>query len=312
MIHVSHFTKRYAGRVVVDDISFAVEKGEIVGFLGPNGAGKTTTMRVLTGYLPASGGEVRVAGHDVSTHPLEVRKRIGYLPENCPLYPEMRVDEYLKFRARLKGVTGRKVRTRVDEVKEQCGLTEVRRRIIGQLSKGYRQRVGLAESLVHEPELLILDEPTIGLDPNQIRQVRALIKDLATRHTILLSTHILPEVELICKRVLIINQGRVVASDSPERLRIIQGPAPIRAQIRGPKEGIEAALRGIPGVLDVECVGSEPWWNFTVTGEEETIDLGEAVYACVKANDWSLRELSSGRRTLEDVFVHLTRTEAAR
>ena len=200
--------------MAVDDVSFEVARGEIVGFLGPNGAGKTTTMRILACYLPATGGAVNVAGYDVFRDSIEVRRRIGYLPENVPLYPEMRVDEYLNYRARLKGVPPKKRRKRVDEVKGLCGLKDVGRRIIGQLSKGFRQRVGLAESMVHDPDLLILDEPTIGLDPNQIRQVRELIKGLAPRHTILISTHILPEVEMTCQRVLIIHRGRIVASDT--------------------------------------------------------------------------------------------------
>ena len=204
MITASHLSKTFPGRIAVNDITFEVGHSEVVGFLGPNGSGKTTTMRILAGYLPASAGTVRVAGYDVTKYPMEVRKRIGYLPENCPLYPDMRVDEYLHFRAALKGVPRGKRIGRVGEVKELCGLNDSGRRIIGQLSKGYRQRVGLAEALVHDPELLILDEPTIGLDPNQIRQVRTLIQELGRRHTILLSTHILSEVEATCRRVLII------------------------------------------------------------------------------------------------------------
>ena len=310
MIHVSHLTKRYPGRLAVDDLSFDVDAGEIVGFLGPNGAGKTTTMRILTGYLPATGGIVRVAGHDISTHPMEARKRIGYLPENCPLYHDMRVDEYLKYRARLKGVASKRVRGRVDEVKQQCGLTEVGRRVIGHLSKGFRQRVGLAESLVHEPDLLILDEPTIGLDPNQIRQVRELIKDLAARHTILLSTHILPEVELICRRVLILREGKIVASDTPDGLRARQGGGAVRAVVRGPEEAVVAALRAVEGVESVSATCEGEWVTCELLGERP--ELGEAVFQVVAANGWTLRELGTARQTLEDVFVNLTRTEVLR
>ena len=211
MIEVSNLTKRYAGRTAVDDISFTVARGEIVGLLGPNGAGKSTTMRVLSGFMPATSGTVRVAGFDVFHDADETRRRIGYMPENNPLHPEMRVREYLKFRARLKGLGWKKSRERVTTVMEQCGLADVGRRIIGQLSKGYKQRVGLADALVHEPELIILDEPTIGLDPQQIRSVRALIKSLAGSHTVLISTHILPEVEMMCGRVLIMLDGRVLA-----------------------------------------------------------------------------------------------------
>src|SRR5689334_2149019 len=218
MIEVENLTKRYAGRTAVSGISFTVNRGEIVGLLGPNGAGKSTTMRILSCFLPATSGTVRVGGRDVFHDSTEVRRRIGYMPENNPLHGEMRVREYLKFRARLKGLGRQRSRERVDVVMEQCGLTDVSKRIIGQLSKGYKQRVGLADALVHEPDLIILDEPTAGLDPNQIRSVRQLIKDLAGKHTVLLSTHILPEVEMTCNRVLILHEGRVLADDTPRNL----------------------------------------------------------------------------------------------
>src|SRR5450631_379581 len=219
MIEVSNLTKRYAGRTAVADISFTVARGEIVGLLGPNGAGKSTTMRILSSFLPATSGTVRVAGYDVFHQSEEVRRRIAFMPENNPLYPEMRVHEYLKFRARLKGLGWRRSRERVSTVMEQCGLADVGRRVIGQLSKGYKQRVGLADALVHEPDLIILDEPTIGLDPHQIRSVRQLIKSLAEKHTVLISSHILPEVELTCNRVIIMREGRILAADSPENLQ---------------------------------------------------------------------------------------------
>src|SRR5947209_18792866 len=212
MIEVANLTKRYAGRTAVSNISFTVGRGEIVGLLGPNGAGKSTTMRILSCYLPATSGTVRVAGLDVFRHSVEVRRRIGYMPENNPLHYDMRVREYLKFRARLKGLAWKRSRQRVDTVIEQCGLAEVSTRIIGQLSKGFRQRVGLADALVHEPELLILDEPTIGLDPSQIRAVRQLIKGLAPVHTVLISTHILPEAEMMCSRILIMYDGKTLAA----------------------------------------------------------------------------------------------------
>ena len=310
MIHVSHLTKQYPGRTAVDDVSFEVGRGEIVGFLGPNGAGKSTTMRILAGYLPATGGTVRVAGHDVASQSLEVRRRIGYLPENCPLYPDLRVDEYLAFRSRLKGVPGRHLASRLAEVKALCGISDVGRRIIGQLSKGYRQRVGLAESLIHDPELLILDEPTIGLDPNQIRLVRQLITDLAKRHTILLSTHILSEVEMTCQRVLILHQGRIVASDTPGRLRgRLEGGLTVRAEIRAPGEELAHALRELPGVQQVEMGDQEDWRHVALRAAREP-DPRPAVAALVAARGWSLRELHAEPATLEDVFVNLTQRDS--
>ncbi|HMP77040.1 MAG TPA: ATP-binding cassette domain-containing protein [Kiritimatiellia bacterium] len=310
MIEVAHLTKHYPGRVAVDDVSFAVSPGEIVGFLGPNGAGKSTTMRILTGYLPATGGSVRVAGHDVAEEPMEVRRQIGYLPENCPLYGEMRVDEYLRFRARLKGVPRTKLRARVAEVKEQCGIGEVGGRIIGHLSKGYRQRVGLAESLVHDPQLLVLDEPTIGLDPHQIRLVRGLITSLAERHTILLSTHILSEVEMTCRRVLIINKGRIVASDTPDRLRRrMEGEATVTAELRGPREAIEPALRALPGVSELTVEAGGDWGRYTLRAARDP-DLRPELSALAARQGWALRELRQEAATLEDVFVNLTRSDA--
>src|SRR5437773_8344289 len=220
MIEVGNLTKRYAGVTAVSNISFSVARGEIVGLLGPNGAGKSTTMRILACYLPATSGTVRIAGLDVFRQSDEVRRRIGYMPENNPLHQDLRVREYLKFRARLKGLSRVRSRERVSVVIEQCGLKDVHRRIIGQLSKGYRQRVGLADALVHEPELIILDEPTVGLDPNQIRAVRQLVKDLGRSHTMLLSTHLLPEVEMTCTRIIILHEGKVLASDTPENLQL--------------------------------------------------------------------------------------------
>src|SRR5215475_4323063 len=235
MIEVENLTKRYAGHTAVSGISFTVKRGEIVGLLGPNGAGKSTTMRILSGYLPASSGTVRIAGLDVFRDSTEVRRRIGYMPENNPMHYDLRVREYLKFRARLKCLSRKQSRERVDMVMEQCGLTDVSRRIIGQLSKGYRQRVGLADALVHEPELIILDEPTIGLDPNQIRAVRQLIKSLASAHTVLISTHILPEAEMTCNRMLIMFEGKILAADTPDNLqRLMSGNGQVLAEIAAP------------------------------------------------------------------------------
>src|SRR5580693_5604215 len=247
MIDVSNLTKRYAGNTAVKDVSFQVEKGEIVGLLGPNGAGKSTTMRILSCFIPASSGTATVAGLDVFTQADEVRRRIGYMPENNPLHPDMRVREYLKFRARLKGLGWRRSRERVNTVMEQCGLTGVSRRIIGQLSKGYRQRVGLADALVHDPDLIILDEPTIGLDPSQIRSVRQLIKMLGRHHTVLISSHILPEVEMTCNRVLIMREGRILAADSPENLQRTMGKnGQIIAEIAAPLEDLKNCWAQMP------------------------------------------------------------------
>src|SRR5437667_9429242 len=241
MIEVANLTKRYAGHAAVSNISFSVRRGEIVGLLGPNGAGKSTTMRILACYLPATSGTVRVAGLDVFTDSDEVRRRIGYMPENNPLHYDLRVREYLKFRARLKGLSRTRSRERVDVVMQQCGLTEVSRRIIGHLSKGYRQRVGLADALAHEPELIILDEPTIGLDPHQIRSVRQLIKDLARHHTVLLSSHILSEVEMTCNRVLIIHQGKILAADTTRNLQnIMSDGGQVIAEIAAPVAELRA------------------------------------------------------------------------
>jgi ABC-2 type transport system ATP-binding protein len=236
IIEVANLTKRYAGHTAVSNISFTVKRGEIVGLLGPNGAGKSTTMRILSCFLPATSGTVSVAGMDVFKESDEVRRCIGYMPENNPLHTDMRVREYLKFRARLKGLSRKRSRERVDIVLEQCNLTDVTKRIIGHLSKGYRQRVGLADSLVHEPELIILDEPTIGLDPTQIRSVRQLIRSLAENHTVLISTHILPEAEMICSRVLILYEGKVLAADTPENLQQqLRQDSKIVAEIAAPQ-----------------------------------------------------------------------------
>src|SRR5271169_6427598 len=249
MIEVSNLTKRYASCTAVSDISFTVARGEIVGLLGPNGAGKSTTMRILSSFMPATSGTVRVAGYDVFHQSEEVRRRIGFMPENNPLYPEMRVREYLKFRARLKGLGWRKSRERVDTVMDQCGLTDVQKRIIGQLSKGYRQRVGLADALVHEPELIILDEPTIGLDPNQIRSVRQLIKSLAGKHTVLISTHILPEAEMMCTRMLIMFDGKILAADTPENLqRLMAGRNQIIVELAAPAAALSECWTQMPQI----------------------------------------------------------------
>jgi ABC-2 type transport system ATP-binding protein len=306
MIKVSHLTKQFSGYTAVDDISFEVERGEIIGFLGPNGAGKTTTMRMLTGFLHPTRGTVKIAGFNVMEEPLEARRHIGYMPESCPLYTEMRVNEYLMFRARIKEVPHSALKRRLGVVKEQCGLSDVGRRIIGQLSKGYRQRVGLADSLLNEPDLLILDEPTAGLDPNQIREVRELIGRLAERHTLLLSTHILPEVEMACKRVLIIDKGKIVASDSPDSLqRRLMGDSLISADIRGDAATIEQALMSIDGIDKVNATPQEDGWNrFLIDAAHPEVRSG--IFQCATAAGWTLRELHLESRSLEDLFVAIT------
>jgi len=316
MIRVSHLTKRFAATVAIDDVSFDVQRGEIVGFLGPNGAGKTTTMRILTGYLVATAGSVCIDGLNVFLQSLDVRRRIGYLPETVPLYPELRVDEYLIFRARLKGVPRRKLRNRLEDVKSLCGLEDVGRRIIGQLSRGYWQRVGLADSIIHDPELLILDEPTIGLDPNQNRAIRELILNLGRRYTILLSTHFLSEAEMVCQRVLILNRGKIIASDSPAALTgLLHGNTCIVAEILGPHSEVMRQLENLPGAARVSCqpspasspAGAFPaTWNRYLIEAVKDAETRSAVFDVVAQNQWALRELSVEKRNLEDVFVHMT------
>src|SRR5579863_237374 len=253
MIEVEHLTKRYGPTLAVSDVSFEVRKGEILGFLGPNGAGKTTTMRVITGYLPPSAGRVRVAGHDVVNEALDAKRSTGYLPETPPVYPDMTVSEYLAFVARIKGVPRGELRKRVDEVSEKCAVTQVRDRQIGKLSKGYRQRVGLAQALIHNPDVLVLDEPTAGLDPKQIIETRELIKHLAGQHTVVLSTHILPEVSKTCDRVVVINAGKVVAVGTPDELtRRLRGFETVLLIAEGPREEIKGKLEKVDGVNQVD------------------------------------------------------------
>ena len=310
MIKVENLTKRYAGHTAIQDLSFEVGKGEIMGFLGPNGAGKSTTMRILSSFMPPTSGRATIAGFDIFDQSLQARAHLGYMPENVPLYNDMRVTEYLDYRAALKGVPHRRVAERVGDVKELCGLKEVEKKLIGALSKGFRQRVGLADALVHEPDLLILDEPTSGLDPNQIRQVRDLIKNLGKQHTILLSTHILPEVEMTCSRVIIINKGRIEACDTPENLlgRIrTAGGVFVEAKV-GRDDGAEE-LKKIPGVRDVTVSTDGDWQIFALRVEANT-DVREDVYQLANARRWTLRELSQRRATLEDVFVEITHPDA--
>ena len=308
MIEVENLSKTYSGFRAVHGISFHVDKGEIVGFLGPNGAGKSTTMKVLAGYLPPTDGKIRIAGYDVVTDSIEVRKRIGYMPENVPLYTDMRVTEFLRFRAELKKVARRKIKERVELVKERTSLKDVENKIIGTLSKGYRQRVGLADAMVHDPDLLILDEPTIGLDPNQIRAVRDLIKELGKHHTILLSTHILSEVELTCSRVLVINRGRIEASDTPANLtKLVRGGGAIVLEVKATGADVVAKMKALPDVDDVEVLlpGDDGWSHVKIFAKPG-IDIREKVYDVVRKNNWLLRELSRVKATLEEAFIELT------
>lgn len=307
MIEVKNLTKRYAGRTAVAGISFTVARGEIVGLLGPNGAGKSTTMRILACFLPATAGTVRVGGFDVFHQSNEVRRRIGYMPENNPLYTEMRVREYLKFRARLKGLGWRRSRERVSTVMEQCGLTDVSRRIIGQLSKGYRQRVGMADALVHDPELIILDEPTIGLDPHQIRAVRQLIKSLARAHTVLISTHILPEAEMTCNRMLIMYDGKILAADTPENLqRLVAGNSQIIVELAAPAAALRECWSKMPEIEYFDISACEGDFQRCALTPRDGLDLRPMIFALALQNGWVLRELTRNRHSLEDIYVQVT------
>jgi ABC-2 type transport system ATP-binding protein len=306
MIKVEHLTKKYGTFTAVNDISFEVEKGEIVGFLGPNGAGKSTTMKILTSYLPATSGRASIAGFDVFEQSIEARKRTGYLPENTPLYPDMKVGEYLRYRAALKGVPRSKMRERVGDVLDLCHLADREKQLIGSLSKGYRQRVGLADALVHDPEMLILDEPTIGLDPNQIRTVRELIKNLAHKRTVLISTHILPEVEIMCSRVIVIHKGKIRATDTAENLlKNHRAVGEMRLEARVGADNAAEALTGIAGVKNVTEEKDGDWSAFTLRLDANAAP-GEQVMKLAVQRNWAIREMHQKRATLEDVFAELT------
>jgi ABC-2 type transport system ATP-binding protein len=317
MITVQGLTKRYARTVAVDHISFEVPKGQIVGFLGPNGAGKTTTMRILTCFLPPSEGSANVAGFDVLEQPLEVKKRIGYLPEAPPLYPEMDVLEYLTFVGKLKGMSGPSLTLRVGEVSERCAIADVQSKLLGKLSKGYRQRVGLAQAIIHNPDVLILDEPTAGLDPKQINETRELIRSLAGDHTIILSTHILPEVEQTCEQVIIINKGKLVATDSVHNLQNrARGAESVLVEVEGrdgnldPKT-IQSQLERISGVSRVifkEARNNRS--SFEVESLKDRVIRGDLARAVVEAG-WNLNELRPTAMSLEEIFLQLTGAEPA-
>ena len=312
MVEVQHVTKRYGSFTAVDDLSFAVERGEILGFLGPNGAGKTTTMRILTGYLPATEGRARVAGFDIFDQPLEAKRRTGYLPETPPLYPEMTVGEYLQFVARINGVAAGDRAAQVGAAMERTSITDMAERYCGALSKGYRQRVGLAQALLHNPEVLILDEPTAGLDPRQIIETRRLVTELAGDHTVILSTHILPEVSQTCQRVVIINRGRVVAVDSPDNLTArLQGSQSLYVQVDAGGADPAPVLREVAGVAGVSPAGQR---NGVSGFQVETApgrDVRREVSRAVVDAGWGLLELRAQQMSLEDIFLQLTTEETA-
>jgi ABC-2 type transport system ATP-binding protein len=309
MIKVKNLTKRYVNINAVDNISFHVKENEIVGLLGPNGAGKTTTMRILTCFMPATAGSATVAGYDVFTDSLNVRQQIGYLPENVPLYLDMRVTEYLRFRAKLKNIPRRERRKKIEYCLEMTGITDVQNQMIGTLSKGYKQRVGLADTLVHDPKILILDEPTIGLDPNQIRQIRGVIKGLGQKHTVLLSTHILPEVEMICDRVMIINKGKIVAMDTPTNLmKQLKPGSNLVLEIRGDGEKIKNSLSKVDSVKTVTYRKKDDANEFYVNGTGDR-DIREDVFNCIVKDNYLLREMKRQTITLEEIFHQITTGE---
>ncbi|MEW6303195.1 MAG: ABC transporter ATP-binding protein [Verrucomicrobiota bacterium] len=310
MVEVENLTKRYAGRAAVEGLTFSVRRGEIAGFLGQNGAGKSTTLRMLSCFMPATSGTARVSGFDVFLDADEVRRRIGYMPENNPLHLDMRVREYLKFRARLKGLSRSQSRERADVVVQQCGLADVTNKVIGQLSKGFRQRVGLADALIHEPELLILDEPTNGLDPRQIQSVRQLIKDLGRTHTVLISTHLLYEVEMTCNRIIVIHQGRILASDTTENIQqLMSGRGQIIAEIAAPMDELRECWEQMAEVEHFEIAASEGIYHRCALIPSSGVDIRPRIYQLVCERKWGLRELTRSRHTLEDIFLHLTRAD---
>ncbi|TFB11933.1 ATP-binding cassette domain-containing protein [Candidatus Marinimicrobia bacterium MT.SAG.3] len=309
MIDVKNLSKNYDSFEAVKDVSFFIDKGEVVGFLGPNAAGKTTTMRILTCYMPATQGSVSVAGFDVFDNPMSVKKRVGYLPEHPPLYQEMTVESYLSFVGKIKGLSGKILKMKLDKVLERTSTAEVRSNLIANLSKGFKQRVGLAQALIHDPEVLVLDEPTVGLDPKQIIEVRELIKELGEDHTIILSTHILPEVSATCGRVIIINKGKIVAEDTPENLTSgLQGQERIEIEVDGPSNKVLAVLSKIKGVLKVSEDGDGSIKRYKIELEKEP-DVRKAIAASVVNNGWGLLEMKSSGLSLEEIFLQLTTDE---
>src|SRR5881409_4290557 len=310
MIEVDHLTKNYGLVAAIRDVSFSVSPGQIVGFLGPNGAGKSTTMRILACFMPASSGVARVAGYDVFRQSMEVRRRIGYLPENVPLYPDMRVAPYLDFVAEVKGIGRSERRRRVADVMDRCMVADVQNRLIGKLSKGYRQRVGLAQAIVSDPEVLILDEPTIGLDPKQITEIRSLIRSLAGQHTVILSTHILPEVSMVCDSVIIINRGRIVAQGTQaELVQQVFPAARLEVQVAGPTEAVAGALKGLPGVTAVETLDTRDGAPRFLLESPRERDVRAELVRLVTGRGWGLLELHQTGLSLEEVFIRVVAGE---
>ena len=306
MIEVKDLTKFYGDYLAVDGISFQVQKGEVVGFLGPNGSGKTTTMRILTGYLPPSVGSASIAGYDTMTSSLDARRHIGYLPETVPLYTDMTVEDYLKFLGTIRGMRRDHLKRRIDVVIDRVKLGDYRKSFISKLSKGYRQRTGLAQAILHEPEVLILDEPTIGIDPIQVVETRGLIKELGEDHTLLLSTHILPEVSAVCDRVLIINEGTLVAEDTPDNLAVrLRGTEQIQAEIRGPSADVIKAIRELPGVTSAHHIETATGPRYTIESPAGK-DLREQIAAMIVSNGWGLLQLNVVPMSLEEIFLELT------
>ena len=309
MIQAEGLTHYYGPYPAIQDVSFGVKKGEILGFLGPNGAGKTTTMRILTGYLPPTRGKVSLGGFDVVEESLEIRRRVGYLPETVPLYTDMAVSGYLKYMGTLRGMSPRRIKTRLDDVVGVCRLGDYRKTQIGKLSKGFRQRVGIAQAIMHEPEVLVLDEPTIGIDPIQVVETRRLIQELGRDQTVVLSSHILPEVSMICQRVLIINEGRIVAEDTPQNLaENLQGVEHLEVEVGGPMAEVLPALQKIAGVTDVTHQNVQGRHTYTISAQQGR-DLRDDTSRAVISNGWSLRSLQMVGMSLEEIFLRLTTQE---
>jgi ABC-2 type transport system ATP-binding protein len=313
LIEVENLTKTYGDKTAVDHVSFTVNKGEILGFLGPNGAGKTTTMRILTGFMPATSGVARIAGFDVATNSMDVRRHIGYLPETPPIYPDMTIESYLDFVARIKNVPAADRAARVTDAMRKTNLEDRRTELIKRLSRGYKQRVGIAQALVHDPDVIVLDEPTVGLDPKQIIEVRNLIKGLAGSHTIILSTHILPEVSMTCDRVVIINKGKIAAVDTPQNLTsTMKSGQKIRLEVQAPPDALRPALSQVPGVshVSVEALPGSDHSIVTIETAQGS-DTRSQVAAAIVRNGWALFELRGVSLSLEDIFLELTTDDAS-
>ena len=309
-IEVNNLTKYYGDYPAIEDISFTVNKGEILGFLGPNAAGKTTTMRILTGFMPPSGGNAKIAGYDVVSQSLEARRQIGYLPESVPLYTDMTVEDYLDFMGKIRGMDSNRRKKRIDDVISICRLEEYKSSIIGKLSKGFRQRVGISQAILHEPQVLILDEPTIGIDPIQVVETRNLIKDLGGEHTVVLSSHILPEVSAVCERVIIIHEGQVVAEDRPDNLsNRLRASHRIEVDVRGPVSEVTPSLRNVPGVREVTHSGNNELSSYIIQSDGED-SIREEIATLIANRGWGLLRLQPTNMSLEEIFLSLTTTEA--